>query len=848
MDANGQRFFLLADATDLVATEDVAHDATTRRFRLASARRGPAPRPVTEPEARALLAHVPGAADAYGTYAWWDRASGRILAAGALEEPDDRERRRARRGPAVPLFPPIDAPALSAAPTDVCLGSDGALAIALGGVVKLLDVRERFRPVDVPFPGFSAWRLAAAKGHGFVALEQGGRIARLTGAPAPERAPREVAPGVMRPCPENPHPPTWHELSGPSLDEGETPVAVAMSATGDVVVLAWWSEDARLHVLPAGSTEWSQPLRLTAGLAPGGTTSPATFAASLAFAGEGRLAVLVPGLFVAPPPPEPPPPGAPTPPAEALVFAWPLAPRSSVHRSHPEILPLGDFYPLTDPAGAPLTLDRARPLFRGPSGEVGYATSAGPRALVPLSKRSMPLTGTATARVLDSHAAGTPWHRVYVEAKVPEGTGVRLWLAATDGPVTPDDQDFFPHDIGFVPEPAPGLDEEVPRAAFVYLPSELPFEKGFLGCAPEAPHTGLFTVLVQRAGRAVRVLAGRRLHVRVQLFGSGTRTPEIAAIRIYGPRFSYVDEYLPELYAETTFGPDGDAAGRATGPDFLGRLLAIVESELTPMEDRVAAAHLLTDPRKTPDEALAWLASWVGLALDPAFGPDQRRALLQAAPDLARRHGTLVGLGLALDAVTGGDVAAGKIVIVEDYRMRRVFATILGAHLEDEDDPLLPGGLIVSGNSYVGDTLFLGEGTAQELTELAALYRATPEDEAAEEELDADRIDPLDPFYERFAHRVTVLVHDAMTAQKRGWIERAIALEAPAHVEVRVAPARWPFLTGIASLVGIDSYLGPKRGLATFRLDLSALGEKDVIQRPPSLDPRLEGSPTEETP
>jgi hypothetical protein len=94
---------------------------------------------------------------------------------------------------------------------------------------------------------------------------------------------------------------------------------------------------------------------------------------------------------------------------------------------------------------------------------------------------------------------------------------------------------------------------------------------------------------------------------------------------------------------------------------------------------------------------------------------------------------------------------------------------------------------------------------------------------------------------------VTLLVHRDATQQELDWIDRAVALEAPAHVEVRVVKARWPFLAGVASLVGVDSFLRPPRGLEGFRLDRSALGEKDVIKRPPALDPRLEGSSPEET-
>jgi phage tail-like protein len=268
----------------------------------------------------------------------------------------------------------------------------------------------------------------------------------------------------------------------------------------------------------------------------------------------------------------------------------------------------------------------------------------------------------------------------------------------------------------------------------------------------------------------------------------------------------------------------------ATPADFLDRFLASFEAMLTPLEDRVAAAHLLTDPTSAPQEHLDWLGAWIGLAFDPALPAERRRNWLAAAPALARAHGTRRGLALALDIASGGGVAGGEIVLIENFRLRRLLATLLGVDLADETDPLLPG-LTISGNSIVGDTLILAEA---ETAELLALFReevATVEENAA-----------VRAFYERLAHRATVLVHHSVSPQDLGLLRRVIELEAPAHVDVRVASATWPLLVGIASLVGVDTYLGPPPRPQPARAEVSSLGMGDYVLGPTSLDPRRSGA------
>ena len=113
--------------------------------------------------------------------------------------------------------------------------------------------------------------------------------------------------------------------------------------------------------------------------------------------------------------------------------------------------------------------------------------------------------------------------------------------------------------------------------------------------------------------------------------------------------------------------------------------------------------------------------------------------------------------------------------------------------------PLLPG-LVVSGNSFVGDTLILGDADdAQARREFLALFG-----EAIESEAEAATVASV---YERTAHRATVLVHEGLDEDLRTLVASVAGEMAPAHVLLKVIAAREPFLVDVAGLVGYDSYL-----------------------------------------
>ncbi|MGE3509570.1 MAG: phage tail protein [Vicinamibacterales bacterium] len=859
MDVNGLRFWLLADATHWPSRTHTTWHAECGALRLASERPLDAP---LDPAARGVASgaadRTPRAVDRHGAVARWDPASGAIVVRSYLP------------GDAVRL-------PLSETPRDLCVGTDGVLYVALPDRIRLHDLRGRWADEDVALAGFDPWRLGAAP-DAVWALDRAGTLVRLTGVPLPSTTPQrdDYAPGVFRPDPENCRPPVLTRLEAVSWPAGESPLALAVHPERGPLVLSWLgSGDARVRSLTEAGT-LSAPMVLLG----------ARYAYSVAWLDAARIAVRMPGR------------------SDAPAFA--------VEDGATELVPLGDVYPLArDAAEAPF----AHRVEGPPRYEVGDGDA---EPLLPLSLRSLARRGDAAnyadapgglrAHVLDSGQATTVWHRLYVEAAIPPGTGFVVWLAATDDAAPPPVarlDAWYPHgfgrDIGAL---APrSMVADVPRAAWERRPSELPGHPGLAPWTIERDRRGLFTALIQNGGARVRRVVGRFLWVRLELFGDGRASPEIAAVRAYASRFDYGEHYLPRLYRESLFGDaaeqpgervarldstdasrldeggaladdlssqlqgaglrmelaqvrvehagfrwrvsdgvsrrawilrsDADGIGvyapRATPADFLSRFLSNFEGMLTAVEGRIAASHLLTDPASVPEGHLDWLAGWIGVAFEPALSAERRREWLRAAPALARSHGTRHGLALALDIATGGGVRGGEIVLIEHFRLRRLLATLLGVDLREENDPLLPG-LRQSGNSIVGDTLILGD---TERAELLALFRAEVATAAEQASVLA--------FLERLAHRATVLVHQGVTPQDLGLIARVAALESPAHVEVRVETATWPLLVGIASLVGVDTYLGPPSTRQPVRLDTSTVGLGDFVLGPVTLDPRITG-------
>ena len=184
----------------------------------------------------------------------------------------------------------------------------------------------------------------------------------------------------------------------------------------------------------------------------------------------------------------------------------------------------------------------------------------------------------------------------------------------------------------------------------------------------------------------------------------------------------------------------------------------------------------------------------------------------------------------ALDVATNGLCSRGAVIVIEDFRLRHIFATILGADLDITNDPMLPG-RSGSSNSFVGDTLFLGDPKNQ--AEILALFSAQLPETGAEQS-------QVQKFYDSLANRMTVFVHNQVESVDVTLVQQIVQHEKPAHVAAAVRIATQPFMVGLAALVGVDSYLAPTPARDPVILNSSQIGRYNMVIQAPSLDPRLE--------
>ncbi len=112
----------------------------------------------------------------------------------------------------------------------------------------------------------------------------------------------------------------------------------------------------------------------------------------------------------------------------------------------------------------------------------------------------------------------------------------------------------------------------------------------------------------------------------------------------------------PRPLADTEGGPSRYLAylpGLYQSDPFLGRFLRIFEDVLGPIERTVANLPYYVDAAVAPADMLAWLGSWLAIAVDDRWPEERRRELIQSAASLYRWRGTRRGLSQFIKLYTG---------------------------------------------------------------------------------------------------------------------------------------------------------------------------------------------------
>lgn len=264
---------------------------------------------------------------------------------------------------------------------------------------------------------------------------------------------------------------------------------------------------------------------------------------------------------------------------------------------------------------------------------------------------------------------------------------------------------------------------------------------------------------------AIATDRGRYLWVKLRLRGArrhpadldAIATPRIHAVRVVGPRLSYLS-YLPAVYGQR----DQDTP---TGAVFLERFLAMFEGRLTGIEGRYEAVARLLNPAGADDDWLAFVASWFHLALDPSWPRHRRAALLARIFELYKLRGTRAGIVAFVEAYTGH-----RPELIEGFQVRPRAGLVLGC-----------GGVL--GCAPLGG-------------------------------LDADAASGA-ALLARYAHRLTVVAFvdtdDCDGADPEAALGALLAAVVPAHVDVELRITRGLGRIGVESTIGLDFALGVER-------------------------------------
>ena len=200
--------------------------------------------------------------------------------------------------------------------------------------------------------------------------------------------------------------------------------------------------------------------------------------------------------------------------------------------------------------------------------------------------------GSYTSEPLDSGIVGCHWHRIVLDADIPENSTLTVSFYSTE-----------------IKEGAETWSEPIV------------FKKSVGDALVQAP-------------------PGRYINLKIDFHREeGEESLVLKQVKLYYPRLSYL-RYLPAVYQE-----------ESASKEFLERFLSVFESALHDSEETISRIPRYFDPMAAPDEFVPWLASWLSLDLYELLGDKNREFILRAV-EFYKQKGTVSGIAALVSLLT----------------------------------------------------------------------------------------------------------------------------------------------------------------------------------------------------
>lgn len=413
-----------------------------------------------------------------------------------------------------------------------------------------------------------------------------------------------------------------------------------------------------------------------------------------------------------------------------------------------------------------------------PDGRVAYWTPRGLRHAAP-ARTQYQQSGYLFGFALDSDLDQNRWGAITVEACIPDGTTLRVHA------FTRDDLDYG----DALPRTAPSgealaaidLEESTPlpsTLAWGFRPegAQILYRDESLRPLAPAPAEGF-------AHYEAPVIAppGRFLWLVFEFGGTRSKSPRLRSARVAYPGHNLLQQLPKTLWRDQR------------AQDFLERYLMPSAAMLSEWGEVSEQRQRLLNPCVTPSESLDWLASFLGLAMDPCWSERARRAMIAEIAHLFRGRGTLWSLQRMLEILTGA-----QVVILERFRLRG--GGVIGNAAATSSGAVLGMGFRVGG--AIGEVTEIG------------------------------REVPADAQFDDFAHRFTVTVVAQLSDEQLRCAQRLVEVHKPAHTLFDLCTAGAGTRVGMGLHVGIAAVVGDSSGFEQTVVGDSLLGRGYLLGRP----------------